>query len=116
MTAEIEVHVEDDVEAMARRFVSAWHRAERGEALEERHLSFESWDGLARLLTAERLAVLRHLHRHPTASIAALARALGSDHRRVQDDVEALVAAGLIEHDAHGLRVGYSEIRATIAV
>jgi len=27
----------------ARRFVDAWHRAERGESMHERHLGFESW-------------------------------------------------------------------------
>lgn len=34
------------------RFVDAWHRAERGETFHERHLAFESWDALARVLTA----------------------------------------------------------------
>jgi hypothetical protein len=32
----------------SRRFIDAWHRAENGETLHERHLAFESWDALAR--------------------------------------------------------------------
>ena len=36
-----------------RRFVDAWHRAERGETFHERHLAFESWDALARVLTGK---------------------------------------------------------------
>lgn len=34
----------------SRRFAAAWHRAERGEAVDERHLSFESWEALKRTL------------------------------------------------------------------
>jgi hypothetical protein len=47
--------IEDEA---ARRFVDAWHRAERGDSFCERQLSFESWDALARVLIgklAERL-------------------------------------------------------------
>ena len=38
----------------SRRFVDAWHRAARGETFLERHLAFESWDALARVLTEDR--------------------------------------------------------------
>jgi predicted transcriptional regulator len=41
--------IEDEA---ARRFVDAWHRAERGETFRERHVAFQSWDALARVLTA----------------------------------------------------------------
>jgi hypothetical protein len=40
--------IEDDA---ARRFVDAWHRAACRETFRERHLAFESWDALARVLT-----------------------------------------------------------------
>jgi predicted transcriptional regulator len=116
MTKNLEIHVEESTEAMARRFIDAWHRAERGEAIEEHHLSFESWAGLASVLTPRRLELLRHLRRHPAASIAELARALGRDYKRVHVDVEALAAAGLIDRTPAGLRTDYGEIRATIAV
>lgn len=116
MTQSLEIHVDDSAEAMARRFIEAWHRSERGEAVAEHHLSFESWEGLARVLTGRRLELLRHLRRHAASSIAELARALGRDYKRVHADVEALAAAGLIERTPAGPRADYGEIRATIAV
>lgn len=115
MTQSLDIHIET-AEAMARRFVDAWHRAERGEEVNEHHLSFESWEGLAKVLTGKRLELLRHLRRHPVASIAELARALGRDYKRVHADVEALAAAGLIDRTPAGLRVDHDEIRTTIAV
>jgi predicted transcriptional regulator len=116
MTTNLEIHVGESAEAMARRFMDAWHRAERGETVDERHLSFESWAGLTSVLTPRRLELLRHLRRHPAMSIAELARALGRDYKRVHADVEALMTAGLIDRTAAGLRTDYSEIRARIAV
>jgi predicted transcriptional regulator len=116
MTSEIEIHVEQSAEAMAARFVDAWRRAERGADVDERHLSFESWDGLSRVLTGRRLELLRHLRQYPAVTIAALARALGRDYKRVHEDVEALAAAGLLTRDAAGLRIGYDEIRTKIVV
>jgi predicted transcriptional regulator len=116
MTKELEIHVDESTEAMAQRFVDAWHRAERGEAVEEHHLSFESWAGLTSVLTPKRLELLRHLRRQPAVSVAELARALGRDYKRVHADVEALAAAGLIDRTPSGLRTDYGEIHARIAV
>jgi predicted transcriptional regulator len=116
MSRRLDLHVDESAEAMAQRFVDAWHRAERGEAVDEHHLSFESWEGLAGVMTPKRLELLRHLRRHPVASIAELARALGRDYKRVHADVEALASAGLIDRTSAGLRADYGEIRATIAV
>jgi hypothetical protein len=39
--------LEDDAAA----FVNAWRRAERGEAVTDRVLTFESWEGLSTLMT-----------------------------------------------------------------
>ncbi len=41
-------------EEASRNFIDAWHRAERGETFHERHLTFESWETLARVLTGKR--------------------------------------------------------------
>jgi predicted transcriptional regulator len=57
---------------------------------------------------------LHHLHHSPTDSIAALARALGRDYKRVHEDVEALTAAGLIHRTDTGLAADYDQIRATV--
>jgi predicted transcriptional regulator len=60
--------IEEDA---ARGFVDAWHRAERGESFHERHLAFESWDTLARVLTGKRMELLRYVRRHRVVSIRA---------------------------------------------
>ncbi len=115
---ELKVHVGGGAGDFGSRFVDAWHRAERGEPVDERHLSFESFETLARVLTPKRLELLRHLHRHPAASINALARAVGRDYRRVHEDVEALTAAGLVERDegGTGLTAPYDAIATRIAL
>lgn len=114
--SKLKVHVED-WNATAARVAETWHRAERGEpAAAGHHLSFRSWDTLAAVLTVKRLELLRHLHRRPTTSIAELARALNRDYRRVHDDVERLLAAGLIDRTSDGLRAEYDAIQTTIAM
>ena len=40
-------------EEASRRFIDAWHRAERGETFHDRHFAFESWRALARVLTGK---------------------------------------------------------------
>lgn len=111
----VRITVGGDIEAEAsRRFADAWHRAERGEAVDERHLAFESWEALARVLTARRLDLLRHLRRHDVGSVRALARALGRDYSNVHADVQALREAGLIDEDT--LRADYDAIDTRIAI
>ncbi|HYD44191.1 MAG TPA: helix-turn-helix domain-containing protein [Phenylobacterium sp.] len=115
--AELDIHVGGTREDMAARFAQAWRRAEQGETHAERHLSFDSFETLARVLSPRRLELLRALHARPAASIAALARQLGRDYKRVHEDVEALTAAGLIERpEAGALRAPYAEIRTIIAL
>ncbi|MGI8840733.1 MAG: hypothetical protein ACR2F8_08150 [Caulobacteraceae bacterium] len=103
-------------EAAASRFVDAWRRAERGETFRERHLAFESWDALSRVLTGKRMQLLRHVRRHEVASVRALAKALGRDYSNVHADVRALTSAGLLEAGAGGLRADYDEIETRIAI
>src|SRR5271169_4902050 len=81
----------------SRRFVDAWRRAARGETFHERHLAFESWDALVRVLTGKRMELLRYVRRHDVASVRALAKALDRDFSNVHADVQALTAAGLLE-------------------
>lgn len=97
-------------------FVDAWHRAERGETFHERHLTFESWDALARVLTGKRMELLRYVRRHKVASVRALAKALGRDYSNVHADVQALTAAGLLEATDDGLRADYDAIETKIAI
>jgi predicted transcriptional regulator len=100
----------------SRRFVDAWHRAERGETFHERHLAFESWDALARLLTGRRMELLRYVRRHNVTSDRALAKALRRDYSNVHADVQALTAAGLLDATDRGVRADYDAIETKIAI
>ncbi len=115
---ELNIHVGETREAMAARFVRAWRRAEHGDQLAERHLSFDSFETMISTITPKRLALLRHVHRHPVASVAALARAMGRDYKRVYEDVAALTEAGLVERTdgGTGLSAPYHAIQTTIAL
>ena len=114
---EVKITVGGAMEAeAARRFVDAWHRAERGETSRERHLAFESWDALARVLTGKRMELLRHVHRHEVTSVRALAKALGRDYSNVHADVRALTAAGLLDATDGSLRADYDAIETRIAI
>jgi predicted transcriptional regulator len=103
-------------EDASRRFVNAWHRAERGETFNERHLAFESWDALARLMTGKRMELLRYVRRHKVASVRALAKALGRDYSNVHADVQALAAAGLLDIADGGVQADYDVIETKIAI
>ncbi len=115
--SDIKITVGGEVEEeAARKFVDAWHRAQRGDSFSERHLAFESWDTLARVLTAKRLDLLRYVHRHQVASVRALAKALRRDYSNVHADVQALSAAGLLDVGERGVRTGYDAIETRIAI
>lgn len=103
-------------EEASRRFSDAWHRAERGKRFHERRLAFESWDALARVLTGKRMELLRYVHRHNLTSIRALAKALGRDYSNVHTDVQALIAAGLLDATDGGVRADYDAIETRIAI
>lgn len=116
MTKDLDLHIGGSFDDVAKRIADAWHRAERGEPVSEDHLTFITWDSFSRTMTPKRLELLRHLHRHPQASVASLARSLERDYRRVHEDVDILTQAGLIEQDETGLHAGYNEIRTVIAL
>jgi len=103
-------------EDASRRFTDAWHRAERGGTSQERHLAFESWEALARVLSGKRMELLRYVHRHDVASVRALAKALGRDYSNVHADVQALANAGLLESSGGSLRADYDAIETRIAI
>ena len=102
--------LEDDAKA----FVDAWRRAESGADVHERALVFESWDMLAKVLTGERVRLLKHVHAHPEPSISALARSLGRQYRRVHADVAALESAGLLARHAGAVHATADTLKADI--
>jgi len=112
----LDVHVGGSFAETKRRVLDAVERAERGEIAGETHITFETWEALVAVLTPKRLALIRHLRRAPQSSVAALARSLGRDYKRVHEDVDALVGAGLVERSEAGLTAEYDEIRARVAL
>ena len=103
----VQIRVGETMEDLGARFVDAWRRMERGEIVDEKHISFETWEMMVRVLSPTRLALLRHVHRHPAKSVRALAVALGRDYRRVNEDVAALEGAGLLDRGSEGVRADY---------
>ena len=100
----------------SRRFVDAWRRAERGATFHERHLAFESWEALARILSGKRMELLRYVRRHKVTSVRALAKALSRDYSNVHADVQALANAGLLDSANGALRADYNAIETRIAI
>lgn len=111
----LHLHLSDESD-MAERFVSAWTRAERGEAVNERHLTFLSLDTLLAALSPERLALLRRIHRGGGDTTEGLA--LGSDRGRsaIEADLAALEASGLILREGDRLRVPWDRLAADLAL
>lgn len=103
-------------EEASRRFIDAWRRAERCDAVNERHIAFESFDALARVLTGKRMELLGYVRRNNVSSIRALAKALGRDDSNVHADVQALAAEELLDASANGLHADYDAIETKIAI
>jgi len=57
MSDNVRVHI-GTPEDMGRRFVDAWHRAERGEAVSETNVTFRDLEALLAALTPRRLHLL----------------------------------------------------------
>lgn len=108
------VIVGGNLEEDASAFLDAWHRAERGDIVDENVLAFESWEALAAVMTGERYRLLRHVHAHPAPSVSALARALGRQYRRVHADVAALEQVGLLDRSSGCVRASVDKITAEI--
>jgi predicted transcriptional regulator len=98
------------------RFIDAWHRAERGENFQERHLTFQNWDTLARVLSGKRMELLRYVRRHEVLSVRVLAKALMRDYSNVHADVQALSAVGLLDTTNGKVRADYDAIETRIAI
>lgn len=111
MSKKVTVHV-GSIDEMGKRFVSAWHRAERGERVRETHLTFPDLPALLNALTPKRLELLQVVHREPAPSIKALATRLGRDYKRVHEDVETLASSGLLRRENGGVSAPYDAITA----
>lgn len=115
MSGTVNLHV-GSVEEMGQRFVNAWHRLERGERIDETHLTFFDLEAMVSTLSPKRLALLRHVRQHPAETVSALAKALGRDYKRVHEDVAALVHAGLLVRDEKGIGAPYDSVQANVSL
>jgi predicted transcriptional regulator len=116
MSEDIKIRVGGGMAEDLAAFTRAWRRAEEGDLREERILAFESWEGLASVMTTERYRLLRHLHAHPERSINALALALGRQYRRVHEDVTILERAGLVERSGGEVRATADRLSAEVVL
>ena len=99
---EVTLHVET-LDDFARRSMETARRLDRGVREQgRRHISFESMEGLLRVLTPNRWRLLRALRARGPLSVRALARSLDRDYRGVHADVAVLIDAGLIERNEQG--------------
>ncbi len=113
MTKKVQVHV-DDLDAMGRRFVDAWRRAESGQAVDESHITFLSYASMAEVLSSKRLELLRYVRQHEAGNIHELAAALKRDYKNVYQDVRALVTAGLLVREGRKLTAPWDEVQSSI--
>lgn len=115
MNNTIHLHV-GSINEMGNRFIGAWHQLERGEKVDETHLTFFNLEAMMSTLSPKRLALLRHVHQHPAKTVAELARTLGRDYKRVHKDVFVLSHAGLIVRDEQGVRTPYDSAQVIVSL
>jgi predicted transcriptional regulator len=102
---------EDDASA----FLNAWKQAESGAYVRaQRVIAFQSWEGLANVLTGERYRLLRWLKAHPEPSVTSLAHSLHREMDSVTADVRALEDAGLIKQTPGSVHVTADRLQADI--
>lgn len=73
-------------------------KLERGEKVKKHEgISFESLDSMRKVITEERLKILKTIKKDHPSSIYALAKMLHRDIKNTFDDVQFLAKMGLIE-------------------
>ena len=96
---------------MHRRAVDAVRALAAGNAkATDFRIGFENAAQVFAELSAERLRTLETLRREGAQSIYALAKALGRNYSNVHQDVQRLMALGLVERDEDGVRVPFDEL------
>ena len=111
MSDNVMVHI-GTIEDMGRRFVDAWHRAERGETVDETHVTFRDLTTLLTALTPKRLDLLRYVRHHEVRTIRALATDLHRDYKNVHNDVEELTRLGLLARSEGHVIAPFAEVEA----
>jgi predicted transcriptional regulator len=111
----IDLHI-GTPEDMGRRFIDAWHRAERGEEVNEEHITFRNLEALLAALTPKRVELLRHVRHNRVPSVKALATDLHRDYKNVHQDVEELTKIGLLARNAGEVTAPFGEVEAKLVL
>ncbi len=75
-----------------------WEKLEKGEKVKKHEgVSFESLEAMRKVLTEERLRILKTIKKEHPSSIYELAKLLKRDVKNTYNDVQFLAQAGLIE-------------------
>jgi predicted transcriptional regulator len=101
-----------------------WGKLEKGEKIKKHEaIYFESLDAMRRILTEERLRMLKVIKKDHPASIYKLSKMLKRDVKNTFDDVQFLAEAGLVElkktkdvREKTTPRVNYDKILLEISV
>jgi len=96
-TIKIGVASEDQV---YQEFIDMWHRAQT-EVISEPEISLYFADAatFSKILSKDRVVLLKALYGNGTSSIRNLSQILKRDYKNVCDDVQFLIKAGLIAED-----------------
>ncbi|MDP3112460.1 MAG: MarR family transcriptional regulator [Thermodesulfovibrionales bacterium] len=93
----IKITIKSDAEFF-KEVKNVWKKLEQGERVKKHEgISFESLETMRKVLTEERLRILKIIKKYHPGSIYELAKMLKRDTKNVSDDVHYLAELGLIE-------------------
>jgi len=93
----IKISIKSD-EELFNEVKNVWDKLEKGKKVKKHEgISFESFEAMRKVLTEERLRILKTIRKSHPQSIYELAKILHRDTKNTFDDVQFLAQAGLIE-------------------
>ncbi len=93
----IKIAIKSDAE-LYREVKEVWKKLERGEKVKKHEgISFENLEAMRKVLTEERIKILKTIKKDHPQSIYELAKMLHRDIKNTFDDVQLLAKMGLIE-------------------
>ncbi|MEK6589720.1 MAG: MarR family transcriptional regulator [Nitrospinota bacterium] len=94
---DIKISIKSD-EDIFKEVKGVWEKIEKGEKVKKHEgISFESIDDMRKILTEERLKILKTIKKEHPQSIYELAKMIHRDIKNTFDDVQFLAQAGLVE-------------------
>jgi predicted transcriptional regulator len=93
----IKISIKSD-EELLKEVKDVWRKVEKGEKVKKHEgISFENLEDMRKILTEERLKILKTIKKYHPSSIYELAKMLKRDIKNTFDDVQFLAQAGFIE-------------------